>query len=289
MYSGSWCLRFDVSLRHKVNREPLSAAERLPKATRFFARLRRRLRKGKWAKTHAKAPTSSSSASSSSSGGSSSSRSGGGGGAASEEQRQRSRRQHRGRDGAVVVAAQGSHGLAMDCGLCALKNVTVDRDINGNAAFDVALALQSELEAQELQSGASSGVRHFEVVVGNLSGKAIRAIARKNDYALYRLARSDGECGFARALVEHMCILARERLCGVIWRIGPGVDGVAASHGHWVCTSYIYGAGDCSKHRWVFMDSAGGSSRDMPLSELMAVLDGAEMEQKEFSAVIDLR
>ena len=274
-----------MSLRHKVNRKPLSAAERLPKATRFFARLRRRLRKGKWAKTHAKAPTNSSSASSSSS----SSSSGGGGGAASEEQRQRSRRQHRGRDGAVVVAAQGSHGLAMDCGLCALKNVTVDRDINGNAAFDVALALQSELEAQELQSGASSGVRHFEVGVGNLSGKAIRAIARRNDYALYRLARSDGECGFVRALVEHMCILARERLCGVIWRIGPGVDGVAASHGHWVCASYIYGAGDWSKHRWVFKNSVGSSSRDMPLSELMAVLDGAEKEQKEFSAVIDLR
>ena len=48
----------------------------------------------------------------------------------------------------------------MDCGLCALKNVTVDRDINGNAAFDVALALQSELEAQELQSGASERQGH---------------------------------------------------------------------------------------------------------------------------------
>ena len=85
----------------------------------------------------------------------------------------------------------------MDCGLCALKNVTVDRDIDGNAAFDVALALQSELEAQEHQSGASSGVRHFEVGVGNLSGKAIFSTARKNDFALYRLARNDGECARA--------------------------------------------------------------------------------------------
>jgi len=177
----------------------------------------------------------------------------------------------------------------MDCGLCALKNVTVDRDIDGNAAFDVALALQSELEAQEHQSGASSGVRHFEVGVGNLSGKAILAIARKNHFALYRLARNDGECGFARALVEAMCILARERLCGVIWRIGPGVDGVAASYGHWVCASYIYGVGDWSKHRWVFKDSVGSRSRDMPLSELLGVLDSAEKEKREFSAVVDLR
>ena len=153
----------------------------------------------------------------------------------------------------------------------------------------MALALQSELEAQELQIGASGTVRHFEVGVGNLSGKAIRAIARKNDFALYRLARSDGECGFARALVESLCILARERLCGVIWRIGPGVDGVAASYGHWVCASYIYGTGDWSKHRWVFKDSVGSRSRDMPLSELLGVLDSAEKQKREFGAVIDLR
>ena len=177
----------------------------------------------------------------------------------------------------------------MDCGLCALKNVTADRDIDGKDAFEVALALQSELEAEMRRTGAKSTVRHFEVGVGNLSGKAIRAIARKSDFALYRLARSDGECGFARALVEHICILARERLCGVIWRIGPGVDGVAASYGHWVCASYIYGAGDWSVHRWVFKDSMGSISRDMPLSELLEVLDGAEKGKREFSAVIDLR
>ena len=177
----------------------------------------------------------------------------------------------------------------MDCGLCALKNVTAFPDINGEAAFDVALALQSELEAQELRTGASSGVRHFEVGVGNLSGKAILDIARKSDFGLYRLARSDGECGFARALVEHMCILARERLCGVIWRIGPGVDGVAASYGHWVCASYIYGVGDWSTHRWVFKDSVGSISRDMPLSELLGILDSAEKGKMEFGAVVNLR
>ena len=43
------------------------------------------------------------------------------------------------------------------------------------------------------------------------------------------------------------------------------------------------------EHRWVFKDSVGSRSRDMPLSELLGVLDGAEKEQREFSAVIDLR
>ena len=56
-----------------------------------------------------------------------------------------------------------------------------------------------------------------------------------------------------------------------------------------VCASYIYGAGDWSKHRWVFKGSVGSSSRDMPLSELLAVLDGAEKEQKGLGAAIDLR
>ena len=89
--------------------------------------------------------------------------------------------------------------------MCVLKNAAYDRGIYGNVAFEVALALQSELEAQELESGASSGVRHYEVGVGNLSGKAIRAIARKSGYALCRLARSDGECGLARATWSNAC------------------------------------------------------------------------------------
>jgi hypothetical protein len=201
-----WYVRFSVSLRRKTNKKPLSAAERLPKAKRFLARLRWRLRKGKGGKatpngvgSSSNSSSSSSSSSSSTAGGtsasssssSSSSSSGGGsgGGEISEEQRQRIERQHRGHDGAAVFAAQGSHGLAMDCGLCALKNVTADRDIDGKGAFEVALALQSELEAEVCRTGASSPIRHFEV-----SGKAIRDIARKSDFALYRLARSDGGC-----------------------------------------------------------------------------------------------
>ena len=57
----------------------------------------------------------------------------------------------------------------------------------------------------------------------------------------------------------------------------------------WVCASYIYGAGGWSKHRWVFKGSVRSRSRDMPLSELLGVLDGAEKEQREFSAAVDLR
>jgi hypothetical protein len=46
-------------------------------------------------------------------------------------QRRRQRRSlsakaYQGHDGAQMIALQASHGLANDCGLCALKNVTVN-------------------------------------------------------------------------------------------------------------------------------------------------------------------
>ena len=92
-----------------------------------------------------------------------------------------------------------------------------------------------------------------------------------------------------RALVEHMCILARERVCGVIWRLGPGVEGVAASQGHWVGASYIYGAGDWSTHRWIFKDSVVKQPQGMHLSEVLGALDDAEKGKREFGVIIDLR
>ena len=64
---------------------------------------------------------------------------------------------------------------------------------------------------------------------------------------------------------------------------------MAASRGHWVGASYIFGTGDWSTHRWVFKDSVAKQPRDMPLSEVLAVLDDAEKEKRESSVVIDLR
>ena len=70
-------------------------------------------------------------------------------------------------DGAAFIAAQGSHGIPMDCGLCARKSVTANPEVDEEAAFNEALALQSELEAERLSS-ASSSVNHFDRGVGNL-------------------------------------------------------------------------------------------------------------------------
>ena len=86
-----------------------------------------------------------------------------------------------------------------------------------------------------------------------------------------------------------MCILARERVCGVIWRLGPGVEGVAASQGHWVGASYIYGAGDWSTHRWIFKDSVVKQPQGILLSEVLGALDDAEKGKRGFCVIINLR
>ena len=53
--------------------------------------------------------------------------------------------------------------------------------------------------------------------------------------------------------------------------------------------SYIYGAGDCSTHRWIFKDSAVKQPQGMHLSEVLGALDDAEKGKREFGVIIDLR
>ena len=86
-----------------------------------------------------------------------------------------------------------------------------------------------------------------------------------------------------------MCILARERVCGVIWRLGPGVEGVAASQGHWAGASYIYGAGDWSTHRWIFKDRVLKQPQSILLSGVLRALGDAEKYKREFGVITDLR
>ena len=62
--------------------------------------------------------------------------------------------------------------------------------------------------------------------------------------------------------------------------------GLAVHKGHPETAVRVLGLGGLG---WVFKGSVGSRSRDMPLSELLGVLDSAEKEQREFCAVIDLR
>ena len=152
-----------------------------------------------------------------------------------------------------AVVAQGSHGLPLDCGLCALKNVTGDVEILAEAAFATARALEATLCEQEATIGPQrSIVRHFMEGTGNLSGCAIKEIALANAYGFYRLSREqEGECGHARALMEMLSILTGPRLCGALWRQGPGVAGADASYGHWVGAAHIHGDGPWLTHEWI--------------------------------------
>jgi hypothetical protein len=100
--------------------------------------------------------------------------------------------------------------------------------------------------------------------VGDFSGQILRAIASSYEYKICRLScEIEGNCGFARSLVEEMCIIAGSRLCGVIWRVVPGFVGAAASQGHWTGATYLGGSGDWRTHKWVFNGSIGSVTKSM--------------------------
>ena len=266
-----FAIRFTLSLRKACNKKALSALERLPKAQRWFARLRRRLQRGEHGRRAVQELALAASLAQES----------------AAKQKQLLVRVIS--DAKVIVSAQGSHGFSRDCGLCALKNVTANSAIAWEYALAIARKLEGELEAEDVLKGLRSSARHFVEGVGNFSGQVLRAIASSYDYKIYRLScEIEGKCGFARSLVEEMCIIAGSRLCGVIWREGPGFVGAAASQGHWIGATYLGGSGDWRTHKWVFKDSIGSVTKSMSAEEVMCLLDEAEKGRLEFGVVMDM-
>ena len=259
----SFARRWGLSLRKRNNGKAVSAEERLPKIQRYLARFRRRLRRGpageaavallKAAKDEAALVSSS----------------------------------HRGLDGKPMVAHQQDHGLANDCGLCALKNATGNANIYIDDVLEIANRFESALKAEEAASGVKSSVRHVDET-GNFSGAVLVAVAEANNYAAYRLSKEqDGECGHARALVETLCLLANARVCGVVWRLG-GAIGAATSSGHWVAASHIPSIRDWRTHQWFFKDSLRNDAVAKSTEEILLELDTAERRRADFYVIVDL-
>jgi hypothetical protein len=256
--------RWSISLRKKSNKKPISAAERLPKVKRWFARFRRRLRRGSAAK---KAITERAKK-------------------ATAECRAALIATRHGNNRDKMVALQGSHGMADDCGLCALKNITGNPGIS--KAETLVLARKFEAELDETDS-APNQVHHLDAT-GNFSGRVLEAVAAANDYGTYRLSKETfGECGDARALVETLCILLKSRVCGVVWREGSAVDGTATSSwGHWLGASYLPNLGDWRSHNWALKDSLDSNVHIGSTEQLLERLDEVERKRFDFFVVVDL-
>jgi hypothetical protein len=256
--------RFGLSLRVKNNKKSTSAEARLPKIKRWYARWRRRLQSGKRGLAAVGAIE---------------------GGALS------ARKCHRGHDSEAIVASQGSHGIPLDCGLCALKNATSNKSISTSDALGIARAMEAKLKEDEHEHGfAPSSSRHFVEGLGDFSEGALRAIAAANNYGFFSLSREvEGECGHARQLLEFLCVLDGSRLCGVIWREGPGVVGESASKGHWISASHIHAIGDWRTHKWVIKDSMKTSVEPVTTERMIALLDGVESRRAAFGFLVDMR
>ena len=255
-----FALRHSISLKKASNKKSVSAAERLPKIKRWLARFRRLLRKNRAAfkkpVAHPEDPK------------------------AEENLRSVA---HRGNDGTLVIARQGSHGVKNDCGLCALKNVTVCTQFSLQDAQKIAPDLDSEGTV-----GMFTPVTHGDDT-GNFSGTALSLLAYKFGYGAYTAMRpQSSEQHPARALVEMFCILLNERVTGVIWREGTPM--VAPSNwGHWIAASHIPNLGHWTTHTWAIKDSMGdGRAHLWSTLDVLNKLDKVDSLGFDVYVIVDL-
>jgi hypothetical protein len=61
-----------------------------------------------------------------------------------------------------MIALQASDGLANDCGLCALKNVTVDDSFTLDETIGIARGLEEKLSEEVVRLGAAHKVHHLD-------------------------------------------------------------------------------------------------------------------------------
>lgn len=144
-----------------------------------------------------------------------------------------------------------------------------------------------------------TGVRNIEsafvVCSSSLSlikfdGLSKTEIALANDYGFYRLScERDGACGHARALLEELCLVAGPRVCGAIWRQGPGAVGADATQGHWLGATHISAGYSWRRHEWVVKDSIGSTAKSVTAEAIMCFLDEAEKRRMDFGIIVDLR
>jgi bacterioferritin-associated ferredoxin len=64
--------------------------------------------------------------------------------------------------GAQMIALQASHGIANDCGHCALKNVTVNDSFTLDETIGVARGLEEKLSDKAVRLGAAQKVHHLD-------------------------------------------------------------------------------------------------------------------------------
>jgi hypothetical protein len=69
---------------------------------------------------------------------------------------------HRGHYGAQTIAFQASHGPANECGLCALKNVTVSDSTTLDETIGIARGLEKKLVDEAVRLGAAHKVHHLD-------------------------------------------------------------------------------------------------------------------------------
>ena len=157
----------------------------------------------------------------------------------------------------MIVSAQGSHRetpsgavWGSDCGLCAIKNVTVDATLT----LSNLLAVVRPLQEKKVGGGAD----FLDEGNGDFNGQGLVAFLEENGY----------QCAFGRGhlieLLEMLCLTPiGARFMGVVWHVPgePQHDFTEQSEhtthlascccaGHWLGASYEHSSRPFAERRW---------------------------------------
>ena len=180
----------------------------------------------------------------------------------------------------LMVALQGSHvdragnAWKMDCGLCAVKNVTVQPEF----ALQELLAV---IKPKDQASSSRSPSRLVEHGNGNFSGAALMMFLESKGYAC------TSQRGNSLHHIEFQCLVFGRRVVGVVWRLG-GVSSTSVQMGHWLSMSYEHDPSLRLKDRsWHVKDSMKDAVQTIHSVDAMVRIKEADVAGCDWFVVID--
>ena len=164
----------------------------------------------------------------------------------------------------------------LDCGLCAIKNITNRPDIT----LDQMLAL---LVTVEVRADSHLPSHLYIPDSGNFSGGALKMLLESEGYTTANVS------GQVDTSVELMCLGFGRRLVGALWRQGEvSVTGKATS-GHWLGMSYEHDpARSVAERHWHLKDSLhAGTVERVSWDGAVAKLKAADEAMCDLFLVLD--
>ena len=214
----SFTKRYRMSLKRRTNKKRVDAQARIPVLRRWFARLARRAGRKSTLNPENKTPPRSS---------------------AGLNHREKAL------DGIISIQGRSfeqsdpSALWSRDCGLGAIRNVTVDETLT----LDALLQSIRPKQQQHENLVSTADLNYLTEGKGDFNGVGMAEYLQENAY----------ECVLGRnhtdELLELLCLTFKRRVFGVVWHVG------ANRSSHWLCASYEHSEVPFNQRSWFKKDS----------------------------------